>query len=75
MLLVTNDDDASPSCSFGGQLSRLTGTLSNGLTYWLACRAQLGSVEQWVTCNPWLLLADLPWCQCAVLGHRNDVML
>ncbi|GFH17298.1 hypothetical protein HaLaN_13904 [Haematococcus lacustris] len=32
-----NDDATSPACSFGSQLSRLTRTLDNGLTYWLMC--------------------------------------
>ncbi|GFH20335.1 hypothetical protein HaLaN_17439 [Haematococcus lacustris] len=29
------NDDASPACSFGAQLSNTTSTLTTGLTYWL----------------------------------------
>ncbi|GFH17271.1 hypothetical protein HaLaN_13867 [Haematococcus lacustris] len=33
--MVDQNDNASPTCQFGSELSTLTRTLTTGLTYWL----------------------------------------
>ncbi|GFH16163.1 hypothetical protein HaLaN_12534 [Haematococcus lacustris] len=40
------NDDASPACSFGAQLSNTTSTLTTGRTYWLVDPTNLGQERQ-----------------------------